>query len=172
MARQRSNFRRSGPRRQTEWLAKTFDVEATVLPSASKIIASSMDADELAKLPFTITRTIGSITVASDQTVALEDLNGALGATIVSERALTVGITALPDPVTEVAADFWFLYQDFSIIGAAENAISLNDRSYRFDSRAQRKVEEGEQIVFIMANASVPAGLKFLLNFRMLIKLH
>jgi len=132
-----------------------------------------MDATELGKLPFTVTRTIGMLTVKSDQVAGLELAFGALGACVVSERANTTGITALPDPVTEVNADFWFLYQPWALV-ATSNALTRLDGTmqYSFDSRAQRKVEEGEQLIGIIANASSVHGANFYLSLRMLIKLH
>ncbi len=93
-----------------------------------------------------------------------------------TSRALTVGITALPDPVTESSADFWFLYVPWAtgvrIESVAEQSHSATTWSKVFDSKAQRKVEEGEQLAGIMANASSAQGVEFQIQLRMLIKLH
>ena len=133
-----------------------------------------MDATELAKLPFTITRTIGLLSIISDQATASESPHGAFGALVVSEKAATLGVTALPDPVTEANSDEWFLYglwDAMTVVAAAPAQAS--SRQYAFDSRAQRKVEEGEQIVFMIANAgSTPFNAKYHWQYRMLIKLH
>ena len=169
-------MRRTGaPRRQTEWLGLSFATGFSTIPAGSKLQVATMDADEITKLPFTVTRTIGLLTVKSDQNVGLELTMGALGFCVVSERAQTVGITALPDPVTEVAADFWFLYQPWSCVSefdAGGDLGTLGVNRYAFDSRAQRKVEEGETIIGVIANSSSVHGANFFLSFRMLIKLH
>ncbi len=172
MARRFNSFqRRSGaPRRQTEWLSLDFTGVNTVA-AATKLLVASLDSTELDKLPFTITRTIGLLSMRSDQTGAREMLHGALGATVVSERALTVGITALPDPVTENNADFWFLYTPWAISVEATPS-GQGPMLYAFDSKAQRKVEEGDQVVFVMANQSASFGGQFTLQLRILIKLH
>jgi len=171
--RQRANFR-SGPRRQTEWLSKDFIAGPTSLNFQTFVLDSLMDAVELAKLPFTITRTIGLLSIISDQATASESPHGAYGALVVSEKAATLGPTALPDPVTEGNSDEWFLYgiwDAMTVVAAAPAQVIT--RQYAFDSRAQRKVEEGEQIVFMIANAALtPANAKYHWQFRILIKLH
>jgi len=175
MANRRFNTGRrfaQGPRRQTEWLGLGL-AQPSALGTSAKLLVGSLDATEKDKLPFTITRTIGQIMVRSDQFAASEDPFGALGATVVTDRAVTVGITALPDPITEVNADYWFLFQNWhasALIGAGGGVGGVY--VINFDSRAQRKVEEGEDIVFILANGSTTAGMSFHLSFRMLIKLH
>ncbi len=43
---------------------------------------------------------------------------------------------------------------------------------YVIDSRAQRKVQQGEDIAVVVANGAAAAlGISFVLNFRMLVKL-
>ena len=175
MANRRYSFRgqRPGPRRQTEWLSLGFQTSPTQLGLSAKIQFLSMETAEIAKLPFTITRTIGQLTVWSDQTIATETPMGAAGLCLVNERAVAVGITAFPDPVTENDADFWFLYQPFAapfILDAAGDTFHFSVSN--FDSKAQRKVEEGTQIVGIIANSSASSGMFFIINLRMLIKLH
>ena len=174
MANRRRNFTRgSGPRRQTEWLSLEFGSAVTALGAASKILVASMDVTEKAKLPFTITRTVGQMMVRTDQAAAIEEPFGAFGGAIVSDRAVAVGITAVPTPVTEHNADYWFFYKPFHtslLFGAT--GMSGGIYNVDFDSRAQRKIEEGEDIIFIMANASASAGMVFHVSLRILIKLH
>ena len=173
--RQRSNFggRRGNPR-QTEWLAREFPTSPVSLNFATFAFDSSMDATEIAKLPFTITRTIGLLSVISDQTAASESPHGAFGALVVSEKAATLGPTALPDPVTEGNSDEWFLYGLWSAMIVAGASSDQNQAQlFHFDSRAQRKVQEGEQIAFMIANAGgTPFNAKYYWQYRMLIKLH
>ena len=174
MANRRFNrsFRSNAPRRQTEWLAREFVSGFTNIAASSKNLDSVMDTTEKAKLPFTVTRTIGLLTVWSDQVIAFETVNGAVGMAVVTDRATTTGITALPDPVTEANADFWWLYMPFIALGSAA-ADSSNQHVFqmKIDSRAQRKVEEGQDLAIIVANAST-TGLSYILDYRILIKLH
>ena len=172
MAHRRTRMARtSGPRRQTEWLSLEFQTSGSNLAASSKVLVAQMDAVEQAKLPFTITRTVGLISVWSDQIAATESNPGAFGGTIVSDRATVVGITAIPDPVTEHNADFWFLYEPFQCVGGPDGDQRQINFQMKFDSRAQRKVQEGDDIVFVLANGG-STGIIYLINLRMLIKLH
>ena len=163
-----SRGRSSG--RLTEWFGKVFATDNVVLAASSFVIDSSMDALEKAKRPFTIMRTVGSIWVNSDQVSATEQPMGAFGMMVVSEKAVTTGATAVPDPVTQVASDEWYVYQSFAASGA--NSAAYNGSQFiQFDSRAQRKVQDGEDIVAMVANASAANGLFYILNFRFLVKL-
>ena len=165
--------RAPGPRRQTEWLSLAAPDAFTTLNPNSKIqFSTGLTATELDKLPFTITRTIGLLVVKSDQVAVQENTFGAMGICVVSERALTVGITALPDPLTEANADFWFVFEPWSVIREVSNNSGTMSYMKVFDSRAQRKVEEGEQLAFIIANSNSGFGIQFGISLRMLIKLH
>ncbi len=176
MARRQFNIRgRQAQRRKTEWLGLEFVSAPGTVPLGSKLLVASLDATELGKLPFTITRTIGMLTVNSDQNAGMENVSGAFGATVVTERALITGIGSLPDPVTEVNSDTWFLYQDYVFIQIIRDTPAQHGTplfQYKFDSRAQRKVEEGEQVAFVIANSSTAFGVSFYVQLRMLIKLH
>ena len=81
------------------------------LPANTFIIDGSMSAAELAKRPFTVTRTVGMISVQSDQNVAVEIPFGAFGMRVVSDKAVATGAAAIPDPVTQVSDDAWYVYQ-------------------------------------------------------------
>ena len=174
MARHRFNVQRQrGPRRQTEWLSLAApDVLTTLNPNSKIQFSTGLTTDEVNKLPFTITRTIGLLTVKSDQVALQENTNGAIGICVVSARALTVGITALPDPLTEANADFWFVFQPWSVVREVSNNSGTMSWIKMFDSKAQRKVEEGDQLAFICANSNSGAAIQFGVQLRMLIKLH
>ncbi len=155
-------------RRQTEWFASVDITGATALPAASFIFSQSLSAIELAKRPFTIVRTVGVLLAEGDQIAANEQAFGAVGAMVVSEKAIATGVTAIPDPITQEASDEWFLYKTF---GAFSNPLMRDMFVFEFDSRAQRKVQDGEDIAFMVANASAANGLNFILKFRLLVKL-
>ena len=161
---------RAGPKRLTEWFGLTFQTDVIGLPAGSFLIAASLDTSELPKRPFTITRTIGQLFISSDQAAANEWPFGALGGIVVSDKAIATGATAVPDPVTQVASDEWFLYQPFAVAGAADAAFKKWE-VFDFDSRGQRKVQDGEDVAMVIANSNATDGLFFVLSFRMLVKL-
>ena len=160
----------SGRGRLTEWIASANITAFTSLAANTFVFDQSLTVAEQAKRPFTITRTVGAIYVASDQTAAREVPFGAVGMDVVSAKATTTGPTALPDPITQEASDEWFMYQSFAALGTAsvaENPIMV----FPFDSRAQRKVQDGEDIAVMVSNASAAFGLIYILKFRILVKL-
>jgi len=169
VVRRSSGFRRS-PGRLTEWLGQSFATDATTLAASSGVIHASLSATGLAKRPFTVTRTVGLFSVMSDQAGAIEHPLLVCGAMVVSEKAVATGFVAVPDPVTEVDSDEWFLYQALS--GPTATALTNNGvEQVHFDSRAQRKVQDGEDIVFMVANPNAVDGARFWFQFRVLVKL-
>ncbi len=168
--RRSSGFGRGAPRRQTEWIPLAFGSDRLALAASSGVLTSSLNAAALAKRPFTVTRTVGSLFIASDQQAASEFPFGAFGMMVVSEKAVATGFTAVPDPVTEVGLDEWFVYQQFMVSGSGDAGFR-NWMNFPFDSRAQRKVQDGEDITVMLANASATDGLFFQVFFRMLVKL-
>ncbi len=89
----------------------------------------------------TIRRTLGHLSVRSDQVVATEDFRGAIGFIVANDLALGVGASALPGPVTDASDDGWFVWIPFSGSQGADPSISFG--SFPWDSKAMRRVEEG-----------------------------
>jgi len=166
----RRSFSRS-PGRLTEWQADLFLSDFVALPANSFLILSVLAAAGLAKRPFTITRSVGLLTIRSDQAAAVEFPFGAVGGMVVSDKASTTGATAVPDPVTEAASDEWFMYQQWVVGGDASTNVGQSTVQFKFDSRAQRKVQDGEDYVYVIANSSATDGASFVFNVRTLIKL-
>ncbi len=167
--RRSSGFRRS-PGRLTEWSSRAFSTDADTLAANTFALDSSAGSEILAKRPFTITRTVGTLAVFSDQAGAVEHPFFALAARVVTSKAVATGITALPDPVTEGDDDGWFLYQ--TTVGPQTTAIDgPGPMQVQFDSRAQRKVQDGEDIIFMVANPNTVDGLRYYLHYRILLKL-
>ncbi len=166
----RSSFVRGGRSsgRLTEWQGSPNNTAETDLPANTFLLFASLTAAELAKRPFTITRTVGSLWVRSDQRAADEQPFGALGFIVVSEKAVATGATALPDPITEEASDEWFAYRSFAVNGGPIDGRNMME--FQYDSRAQRKVQDGEDIAVMITNASAANGLTFIHKFRLLIK--
>ena len=164
------SFRRS-PGRLTEWFFQDFQTGVLQITANTFQVLTSLSAAGLAKRPFTITRTVGSLYVRSDQVAAIEDPFGALGALVLSEKAVATGATATPDPVTEGESDSWFMYMTWYVGGNSTANAGKDWAVYNYDSRAQRKVEDGESISFILSNANTAHSCTFIHNFRMLVKL-
>ena len=83
---------------------------ATIVPTSTKVllgtfVLSNPGIDE------TVLRSVGQISVSTDNDGASEQQVGAWGMCIVSDVALAIGITALPSPVSEISDDFWFVHQ-------------------------------------------------------------
>jgi len=160
-------FRGRVARRATEWLGRE-ETAVVTLPFGSVIFDSSLSTAEKAKRPFTIVRTRGSLFVGSDQAAAQEHLFGSMGMSVVSEQAAGIGVTALPLPGTDVQSDLFFVYESFA--SAMRTATDQSGVLLNFDSKAMRKVEEGQDVAVVLENASPSAGFLYLIQFRMLIK--
>ena len=115
----------------------------------------------------TILRVVGGLWITSDQTGAAEEQVGACGMIVVSDRAITTGITAIPDPVTEIGDDGWFLYVPFAQ-SSARALTGLMGYWYPFDSKAKRIITDGFSVAVVIANASSVHVLQFALSFRFL----
>jgi len=164
------------PRRATEWVASADIDVGTQLNGTAGVLDQSLTGAQVSLLaPFTIVRTVGFVAVKSDQVAATESFIGALGALVVTESARVAGVASIPTPVTEMSDEMWFLFQGFQ--GGIEflDATGTQNgyRIFHFDSKAQRKVQDGEAIVFMLENgAASGVGLQFWLQFRMLLKTH
>jgi len=169
----RGSFAVGGKRRQTEWFASANISAETALAANTFLFSQSFTAAELAKRPFTITRTVGSLWVRPDVVSPTEFPFGAMGFIVVSEKAVATGVTAIPDPITQEASDEWFVYTQWLTSVFAATAASISTQPYmehKFDSRAQRKVQDGEDVAVVISNANAAHGCAVILKFRMLIK--
>ena len=167
--------RTAGPRRKTFWLSSADSVGTQGLAAGAVVLDQSFtEAQSSAFAPFTIVRTIGWFALRPDQNAADEDPFGAVGSMVVKGTALTAGIGSVPTPITEEADDGWFVYQAFiaGVMFGDSTGFADLTKVFHFDSKAQRKVEDGDAIVWTVENASSSHGLEYALKFRMLIKLH
>ncbi len=168
IVRRPSGFGRRSPGRLTEWFGDPFQTVETALPANTFIVVSSLTAAGLAKRPFTITRTVGNIFVRAESEILGTEPFGAIGFIVVSDKAVATGPTALPDPITQEGSDEWFTYLSFAAGGSVGGGAPL--MAFPFDSRAQRKVQDGEDIAVMVSNASVADAMQFIVKFRLLIK--
>jgi len=174
----RSPALRQGQRRATTWVASADVTATTNLAAAAASLDQSLTESALGALgllPSTIIRTRGSIWVRSDQVAASRTPFGAVGFGIVSEQAGVAGVASLPTPITEEQSELWFVHQfwlaDFVFVTAAGFGGSEGMARYDFDSKAMRKIQEGERVVVVMENGASAGGIDYVLKFRMLFKL-
>ena len=85
---------------------------------------------------------------------ALSDgLNGAFGIGRVTNQAFSIGVTAMPGPVTDADWDGWLFHQFYTIRGKSTVASDLASPSgsirFDVDSKAMRKLK-ADDVVFGM----------------------
>ena len=102
----------------------------------------------------TLVRTRGAISVHAQAVGAVEDnILVAYGIIVVSENAVNVGLTAVPDPLVDIEND-WFVYGTFAMSAVSTNpaAISiLMNQTHQFDSRGQRKLKLGDALALVVS---------------------
>ncbi len=167
----RSNLIRTG--RKTFWFGGVF-VRSDITAINTAVLTTSLTAAALALRPFTIVRTRGIVTLRSDQIAATEQQQAAYGLTVVSDQAVAVGVTAVPSPVADSQSD-WFVYQP--MIGAFSFATAIGFEQvglerYEIDSKAMRKVEEGQDVISVVESGAATGGITVSEFNRILIKLH
>jgi len=163
-------------RRETAWLGGDGSSTALATPSAVVLI-SSLNAAALQLRPFTVVRTRGLVGVSSDQQAATEDYGGAFGICVVSDQAIAIGVTAVPTPITDDNSDLWFMIE--RVHGRFSFGSNIGFREVgqfrTFDSRAMRKVEEGQDLSGVVESEAAgytASGCIFKAYARILIKLH
>ena len=172
MARRRpGRFVRPAPKTKI-WIGAGFS-RATLTTNVNHLLAF-LNAGGLALRPFTILRTRLVINFRTDQQAASEAPTGAYGEIVVKETASTIGVTALPGPLTEVNSD-WFIYQGvtapFLFGDATGSSWSNGGAQYIIDSKAMRKVGPDEDVVS-MIEMRATGGAFLNVEGRTLIQLH
>jgi len=158
-------------KRQTLWLFQ--DAANVTMTGAGGNLLTSLSAAALALRPFTVVRTLMTGHVTSDQAGAHEDQAGAWGAAIVSAQAVGIGVTAVPTPVTDQGSDLWFAYKYFAGAGDQSTGGGVSGFGFEIDSRAMRKVEDGQDLITVAEmDAGVSQGIQLIISGRMLIKTH
>ncbi len=158
-------------RRATEWISATVDwTDFTAGESQFLLTFSQAQLRDL--IPFTITRTVGILAVSADfNFITNQSFLGAVGACTVREDARAAG--QAPDAFANAGDDMWFWHQFFAmqIDDRTDSDIKLSE-TYVIDSRAQRKVADGDAIIFTGEGGSGADGFDVSLMIRMLVKLH
>ena len=173
--RSRSRFVRP-PKKTMIWLGDNPVSAPSTVPANSALLFSVLNAGALALRPFTILRSRGIIRWESDQAAVSEQPNGAFGEIVVTDNATTIGVTAVPDPISDPDAD-WFLYQsvfaDFNFLSSVGfNEYAGDANVFAYDSKAMRKVGPNDDIAGVISNQNSAHGGKFMTIGRQLIQLH
>ncbi len=162
---------RRGGRKLGSWSFVTSGTSWTALGAASAIL----DAFFVPLLPDqTILRVRGLLSVKSDQDAATEQINGAFGMMIVTEQATSIGVSAIPFPVTDGGDDKWFVWQPFSHALEFADATGISEpaqTSYVLDSKAMRKLDDSERIAIMIENQSAAAGIRYHYLLRVLTRI-
>ena len=143
-----------------------------IITAGNTVILSSLNAAALALRPFTVVRTRGIVLIASDQSASDEFQMGALGFGIAQDAAVAAGVASLPTPITEPGSSNCFLWQGLlAMVNATADASAANiSNVYEFDSKAQRKVENGSDIYVAAENESSTDDYRLSFVARVLIK--
>ena len=169
---------RQGQRRKTEWVQSADVTSATVIGAgAATLLQSISEASLLAQglQPSTVIRTRGYLFIQSDQDAAAETSFGALSFAVCSEPARAAGVASLLTPLVDEDADQFFVYESWQAFsgGPSTGALFSQPTSVvQIDSKAQRKVSQGDAIVVVMEIGHSAHGAQMVLKFRMLFKLH
>ena len=158
-------------RRLTTWTQSAVSTAFASAAAGTKIFDSSLTEAQLFSaglMPSTIVRVRGSLYVKSDQVVASEEPFGAFGMMIVKEQARSIGVTALPDPYDDADDDGWFVWGSWSVHGGPENGDTVH--RFDYDSKAMRKISEGDALVVMLTNNSAAHGAQFTFIDRTLFK--
>jgi hypothetical protein len=108
----------------------------------------------------TILRIRGLFTVSSDQNSTTEDQVGVMGAIIVSDNAFAAGAASVPGPIAD-AADHWMLWMPFIHRYNVVTAVGVMEgfaHQHPVDNKAQRVIEAGETLAFIVESGSESEG--------------
>jgi len=166
-------FRGGRMRRETLWTGIT-ETETAMAAASTAVLFTGFGASTLALRPFTIVRVRGWWHLRSDQLAGTESYMAGIGMAVVSDQALAIGVTAVPTPFTDKASDLWFLHDIMSGQFAVSSAIGILEvgRGKELESRAMRKVEEGQDVALSIETASTSNGAVIAKAGRILIKLH
>ncbi len=175
MARKSGFVRRHGVmRRETLWTGLVLTQDVTTSANEA-VLVSQGSAALLAFRPFTVVRTRGLVGMRSDQVIASENQQLSYGHCVVSDQAVAIGVTAIPTPDTDQISDLWYVYEMLVNRFTFVSGVGVDNQSFTtryFDSKAMRKVEEGQDLISVVESGGNSSGISITSGFRTLIKLH
>ena len=153
---------------RTTWGALVGTTANTSVAASSIVFLGNFSLDNPG-INETVMRTRGLLHISSDQAAAEESQIGAFGMCVVTDQALTIGVTALPGPVSDADDDIWFVWQPIVASGAAVLSGRLGWQ-YEIDSKAMRRIQEGKNVALMIENASASNAFEIGLALRLLSK--
>ena len=152
----RSRFQSRGqsnaPRRRSTWSQGPNGASGTIAVDSSTIFpvgAISILND------LTLVRTRGLLSLQLLTATAAESgFRWAFGMCNVTENAAGIGVTAVPDPLVDVAWDGWFVYETGHLISSDASPVTdpspLTTALVPIDSKAMRKTHQTDVIVAVI----------------------
>jgi len=142
-------------------------IQQTAVAANSSVLLATFTPS--VALTLTVRRIRVSVLYSSDQNAASESSLGALGAAVMEDTAIAVGAASLPDPVSDVADDYWLMFQGLHTrisVRGTDGQVEPAGFIAEIDSKAMRKLPTGKSLVFIVANSSATAGALIQLTIR------
>ena len=140
-----------GPTRKTQWGGLADQAYLTVASGGSTLISSTSFA-----APATVVRNRGMVAIKPSSYTADVSPVGAVGMGIVSQEALAVGVSAIPTPFSDADWGGWLMWRSFAyhFESITQAGVLLGTWNMEIDSKAMRKVEPNEALVFIAESQS------------------
>ena len=160
MAARRTRITRPAKKTGSSWTRLVAPVASTIATSTKVLVATFT---LVAGVPRTIRRTRGEAFV---NTAAAGNVVGAMGLMVVTDLAVATGAAAIPGPVTDANDDGWFVWQ--TLIRGRPAATQQESDAFTFDSKAMRKLEEGQIGVLMVENASASLAFDFVFGIAIL----
>ena len=175
--------RSTGARRITDWIGGVQSGQTAILSIAASTAAiiSAVDtriAPVNAIVPATLVRTRGVLNFIPSDISVDRNAFGAFGICVVNGEAFDAGIGSVITPWTESFDDRWLYHTYWSslfrtdVVGTDAGASAHASSQINIDSKAMRKVSEGDVMISVIENVSSTAAANFFLNTRTLWKLH
>ncbi len=160
-------------RRDTSW-GFIGDTNTTIAAPSTLVLFTGLTAAGLALRPFTIVRVRGVLHGRSDQQAAIERWGGTFAMSVVSEEALAAGATAVPAPEANRGSDAFFVFETQAGVTGVASGTSTGELGLmkEFDSRAMRKVEEGQDLALVVETSAQGSSWVVRKMGRFLVKLH
>ncbi len=174
IARRSGFIRRDGVmRRETVWGSIVL-ANTALGAGGDTVLVRSLSAAFLELRPFTMVRNHLFLSLQSDQTIATEDQQAAFGTCVVSDQAQAIGVTAVPTPLTDLSSDLWLLwaFMQHSFMFSANGIASPFNTWKDVDSKAMRKVEDGQDVIDVIELPASSDGVTLTSVGRFLVKLH
>ncbi len=166
MARRTQTVRR---RRSNKTWGGAVQLGATITAASTKLAMGNFAQDNPG-IDETALRWVGILSVATDQSAASEDQQGAFGIIRVSATAITLGVTALPSPLTNISDD-WIVHIPFLQRFVPLSAVGFDPHfvtQYKFDFKTKRILGNGQGFAFVLESSANSEGFEANLILRVL----